>query len=485
MSVAVTESYGVASGHPLAADAGMDVLRAGGSAVDAVLAAAFAQWVVNGPLCGPGGDLFVLHVPGDGRAPVVYGGWSRTPLGFPVDGPVKPDGPRAAVVPGGLAGAAAASAGAGRLSWAGLFAAAIRLADGHAVTEWMARSYRSVLDKGHSSALAGFLDQSTAPSTGDIVSCSRFGKTMRALADGGADEFYRGALAEQIAAASTADGGYLTTDDLASIAADVRPAIVHDLGDVTAIVTPAPSQAGIVAQLMAAVAPEMSPESVAYAEATAPIVERELTNRCIVGVPGTAASVATDGEDMAAVVHSLAGVQFGTGWVVGDTGIALGNRVGTSLTTRPDLSAAHPVPGGVLPHTLSAAVFRSAGRTALVATPGGDRQVQWLAQAGQRFRRGESLEAVASGPRWFVCPEGDRFGVPGGIGSEWFLFGEPEVEWSAHSALAGYTVRRIDSVGGGVQAVERTDTGWTLASDPRSGGAARVLIRVEEETGRV
>lgn len=56
----------VASGHPLAAAAGRRVLREGGGAGDAVLAMAFTQWVVNAPLCGPGGDMFLLHVPNRG-----------------------------------------------------------------------------------------------------------------------------------------------------------------------------------------------------------------------------------------------------------------------------------------------------------------------------------------------------------------------------------------------------------------------------------
>ena len=470
----IAGAYGAASGHPLAAEAGVAALRAGGSAVDAVLAAAFAQWVVNGPLCGPGGDLFVLYAPADGQPATVFGGWSRTPLGFPVEGPVESSGPRGAVVPGSLAGAAASFAGAARLPWADLFESALRLAGGHVVTEWMARSYQLVHDRGHGAALAAFLDQDTVPRAGDTVSCTRFGRTLRAIAEGGADEFYRGALGERVVAASGADGGYLTQDDLAAMSADVGPARVHDLGDIAVIVPPAPSQAGIVPRLMAAAAPDLAPGSTAYAEATAPIAERELTDRCIVGVPGTAASVAADGTGLAAVVHSLAGVQFGTGWVAGDTGIALGNRAGTALTTRPDLPAARPVPGAQLPHTLSAAIFRTGERTALVATPGGDRQVQWLAQAGQRFRRGEPLADVATGPRWFVCPEGDRFGVPAGIGQEWFLFGEPGVEWSAADRLAGYRVRRTESVGGGIQAVEHRGGTWTFASDPRAGGEARV-----------
>ena len=452
----------------------MTTLRAGGSAVDAALAAAFAQWVVSGPLCGPGGDLVVLlvHDAADPASQITaYGGWSRTPLAFPVEGPVVAAGPTAAVVPGAVAGAAAASHAAGRLPWADLFATALRYAEGHVVTEWMHRSYQGVVDKGHGAALAAFLDQEEVPLPGDDVSCSRFGNTLSQLADAGADDFYRGKLADAITAASLEAGGYLTPDDFGAMTAEVLPAVVHTLDDLTVAVTPPPSQAVIVPQLLIAAGPQADPTAQSYAEQVAPIVERELTNRCVVGVPGTAATVAHDGVAMAAVVHSLAGVQFGTGWVAGETGIALGNRVGTSLSTRADLPAANPQPGGTLPHTLSAAVFRDARRTTLVATPGGDRQVQWLAQAGQRFRRGATVDAIASEPRWFVCPEGDRFGVPGGIGSEWFLFAEPGMQWEHEQSVAGYSVRHVSSGGGGIQAVERSADGWALATDPRMAGA--------------
>ena len=69
----------------------------------------------------------------------------------------------------------------------------------------------------------------------------------------------------------------------------------------------------------------------------------------------------------------------------------------------------------LLPHTLSAAHVEREDTWLTVATPGGDRQVQWLAQAIQRFRRGAAAAEIASAPRWFVCPEGDRFGVPAGV----------------------------------------------------------------------
>ena len=173
-------------------------------------------------------------------------------------------------------------------------------------------------------------------------------------------------------------------------------------------------------------------------------------------------------------------MQFGTGWVAGDTGVAFSNRVGTALSERPDLPGCNPRPGAVLPHTLSAAHVRrrNAPGWMTVATPGGDRQVQWLAQAIQRFRLGHGPAEIAAGPRWFVCPTGDRFGVPAGIGEPWYAFAEPGVEWYDDERLAGYEVRTVDDVGGGLQLAVATDAEQRqagiveVASDPRSGGAA-------------
>ena len=111
------------------------------------------------------------------------------------------------------------------------------------------------------------------------------------------------------------------------------------------------------------------------------------------------------------------------------------------------------------------------------ATPGGDRQVQWLAQAVQRFRHGRPASDIAAGARWFVCPEGDRFGVPAGIGSPWYAFAEPGIEWSHDARCAGYEVRPVESVGGGLQLVVHDGRSNEFASDPRGGGGVAVEER--------
>ena len=105
--------------------------------------------------------------------------------------------------------------------------------------------------------------------------------------------------------------------------------------------------------------------------------------------------------------------------------------------------------------------------------------MQWLAQAIQRFRQGSGTADIAAGPRWFVCPAGDRFGVPAGIGQRWYAFAEPGIEWRDDAQLAGYEVHTTANVGGGLQVIVGlagigggSRGGVELASDSRSGGAA-------------
>ena len=497
MNASVSGAAGVASGHRLATEAGMEALRSGGSAVDAALAAAFTQWVVNAPQCGPGGEMVAL-VAADAGSVEVYGGWSREPLaaddgaasdetGGGADGAGWPptSGPANAVVPGSLRGAEAVWRARGRLDWSDLFAGALIAAAGHTVTPRMAEVYRLVESRGHVDALRRILGDSRAPGAEATVRMPRLAATLEAVAANGPDAFYRGDLADRLVAAAEREGARLRHEDLAAVEAAVEPAQRFDLDDIVVWVPGGPSQAPITPALLAAAPPSAHPATRDFAEAVAPLTERQLTEFCARGPArpaGTAVAAAVDrGGLSATVVHSLAGVQFGTGWVAGDTGVAFSNRVGTALSDRPDLPGCNPRPGAVLPHTLSAAHVRrrrGAGWITL-ATPGGDRQVQWLAQAVQRFRQGSGAADIAAGPRWFVCPTGDRFGVPAGIGQRWYAFAEPGIEWRDDAQLAGYEVLTIASVGGGLQVIVGpagidggSREGIELASDPRSGGAA-------------
>ena len=495
----VSGSAGVASGHRLATEAGIEALRAGGSAVDAALAAAFTQWVVNAPQSGPGGEMVTLVAGAGNCAGVgveVYGGWSRAPLapaggeGAAREGWPPTSGPGNAVVPGSLRGAEAAWRAHGRLGWAELFSGALAAAAGHTVTPRMAEVYERVESRGHIDALGRMLGSGKAPRQGDTIRIPDLAGTLETVAARGADTFFLGELADRLVAAARQEGAALSHDDLGAVEATVEPALRFEIDDLVVWVPGAPSQAAITPVLLAAAPPDADPATRPFAEAVAPLTEQQLTQFCARGPArpaGTAVATALDRRGLSAtVVHSLAGVQFGTGWVAGDTGVAFSNRVGTALSERPDLPGCNPRPGAVLPHTLSSAhVRRRHGPGWMtVATPGGDRQVQWLAQAVQRFRRRADAAEIAAGARWFVCPAGDRFGVPAGIGEPWYAFAEPGIAWRDDPRLAGYGVRTTANAGGGLQLATSDDdpdegphTAAALASDPRSGGTALAVTK--------
>ena len=513
MSLTATGPAGVASSHPLAAAAGAEALSAGGSAVDAALAAAFTQWVVNAPQCGPGGEMVALVAnssgdtgdggdggdggkTGDGGDGVrVYPGWSRVPLAIsdPAEaggraasaaGWPPTSGPGNAVVPGSLRGAEAVWRAHGRLNWSDLFAGGLAAAAGHEVTPRMADVYRLVESRGHVEALQRMIGTSQAPEAGSTIRMPVLASTLAVVAAGGAGAFYHGELADRLVSAAEREGAPLRHDDLDAVDAVVEPAQRLDLGEaaeeMVVWVPGPPSQAPITLALLAAVPAGADPASRAFAEALAPLTEQQLTEFCTrapARPEGTTVSTAVDAAGMSAtVVHSLAGVQFGTGWVADGTGVAFSNRVGTALSERADLPGCNPRPGALLPHTLSAAHVKGRTGWMTVATPGGDRQVQWLAQAIQRYRLGAGAQTIASGPRWFVCPTGDRFGVPAGIGQPWYAFAEPGIEWRDDERLAGYEIKAVDSEGGGLQVVIGTDgtdgAAFRIASDHRAGGAA-------------
>lgn len=464
----------------------MEALAAGGSAVDAALAAAFTQWVVNAPQCGPGGELLALVAGADGEAVTAYGGWSRVPAAIDPAAPLTDRGPRSAAVPGALQGAEAVWNACGRLSWPDLFAAGLAAAEGHETTPRMSEVYALVKVKGFDEALVRMLGVPEPPRPGQTIRLAALAESLAEIAAHGADALYCGSLGDRVGAAAVADGAWLRREDLHAVQAVVAPAVHCRLDDIEVWAAPPPSYTPITPALLEAVSPADDPAGRAFAAAQAPLIEQRLTALCVQGSAGTTVTTAVDGEGLSAVVvHSLAGVQFGSGWVAGDTGIALSNRVGASRSNRPDLPAVHPRRGEILPHTLSAAHVRRTGpgraRWMTLATSGGDRQVQWLAQAVQRFRRDEPAVEIVSGPRWFVCPEGDRFGVPHGIGKPWYAFAEPGVEWRDDARIAGYEVKQPANVGGGLQVAIGLDGGGVeLGSDPRAAGAARAVGPVGE-----
>ncbi|MGF1661284.1 MAG: gamma-glutamyltransferase [Kineosporiaceae bacterium] len=186
-------AYGVSSGHPLATRAGMEMLERGGNAVDAVIAAAFADAVMQPASSGIGGG---------GAAIVVVDGVATNYDYRDVvnrSGTI-PDG--GAGIPGFVAGMERLHADHGSLPWADLLDPAIRIAaEGAPVSRYLAGSIGDRTGQRVTGGLAHFRRPDGAPLVeGDLLVQADLAATMRTIAAGGADAFYRGELVPELAA---------------------------------------------------------------------------------------------------------------------------------------------------------------------------------------------------------------------------------------------------------------------------------------------
>ena len=199
----------IAAGHPLTAEAGQKVLDAGGTAVDACVAAALVSWVVESPLTGPGGGGFMLtHVGGRTTVldffvtvPRAFGGRDELlALAVDFDGDTQQvfhTGPSAVAVPGTGLGLQDAHRRWGRLPWESLFADAITLArDGFELTP-VATYLLDILDPLLRHSPEG--DAMYTRRDGRMV-FPEFAATLERIAAEGADVLYHGELAARICA---------------------------------------------------------------------------------------------------------------------------------------------------------------------------------------------------------------------------------------------------------------------------------------------
>ena len=224
----------IVSGHPLASEAGRRAFERGGNIVDAMIAVSFALGVVEPEASGLGGDgTAVLYLKGMAK-PTVVEYKDQTPSHATMDNPaivrdgrVVADGPAAANIPGVVAGLdhLYRHYGSGKVSWASLIEPAIALADeGFILDEALPTSInegRHFLEK-YPAAAKIFLPGGQVPKPGDRFVNKDYAETLRAIARDGADTFYRGAIAKQIAADMAAQGGIITYADMAQYRAMER-----------------------------------------------------------------------------------------------------------------------------------------------------------------------------------------------------------------------------------------------------------------------
>ena len=224
----------VATSQPLAAQAGVEMLRKGGNAVDAALATAIALTVVEPNMNGIGSDAFAIIWDGkklhglnaSGRAPQA---WNLQR--FTGRDAMQLFGWDSVTVPGAVSAWIELSARFGKLPFMDLFVPAIMYADkGFPVSPIVARNWAAQIDKYKDSQdfANGFLPKGRPPQAGELFKFPEQAYSLTMIAASNGEAFYRGELAKRIVAHSQAQGGAMALLDLAEHRADwVEPISQH------------------------------------------------------------------------------------------------------------------------------------------------------------------------------------------------------------------------------------------------------------------
>jgi gamma-glutamyltranspeptidase/glutathione hydrolase len=522
----------VATGHTLASAAGLRVLMDGGNAVDAALAAAGVLGVVQPMMSGLGGDTFiVLWRAQEGRVYALNGSGAAphaaTPQWFTSHGhrqmPLR--GMLSASVPGAVDAMTTALArwGSGRFTLPQLLAPAIDYAEhgfpvARRVAAWIAEA-APVISRYPTTAPL-YLPGGRPPAAGDMLRNPDLARSLRAVAAGGRDEFYRGETAKRIAAYMREHGGLLTEREFGEHESEVHDPLRTDYRGYTVCTTAPPSQAVILLEMLN-ILEGFTPDELRWGTAQAihlmveakklavadrlaylgdprmvdnpleTLLSKEFAARrrreidrlaARQSVPAgalpetvgdTTYLCTADGEgNLVSMITSLSAA-FGCGEVVEGTGILLNNRAGRGFT----LEEGHPnciAPGKRTMHTLMPFLALREGRPVLAwGTPGGDGQAQWNAQAFSALVDGGlSPQTVAELPRWTSFPSTDPAHLPAPF------------ELQMEAGFSPDTLRELEGLGhvlrplaalstkGGLQVIRLGDGSYEGASDPRVDGGA-------------
>ncbi|MFT4840998.1 MAG: gamma-glutamyltranspeptidase/glutathione hydrolase [Candidatus Azotimanducaceae bacterium] len=493
----------VSSATPEATAIGVDVLRRGGNAMDAAVAISLALGVSEPAGSGIGGQVFILrHAPGEPA--VVINGSTRAPGVIPgeVTG-ADLVGRRAATVPSAVAvlDLAHRRFGSGKFSWSELVLPAAKLAE-HGVTMGPFRQ-AAVLRY----APAGFGDRGPA-----------LAATLRQIASGGAEVFYRGDLARGIAADMAANGGWMTYEDLANFPAPViQPALEGSYRGYRVHTLPPPAAGWVV--LLALNMLEQAPLEELVTEAgqidwMATALRTAHTTRMENPVgdgtqnEGRLRRYTSKEEAAARHAERLAERHVGSGEtthfsVVDGDGVmvtvtqSLNNYFGAKVAhpklgflyndymrefVRGDASHAFALAPSALPFSsMSATILSKDGKAVFgVGSPGGRRIVSAVVQVTSNWvDQDMGLEAAVAAPRIHVVPETQRLFVetafaPPVLSPDLLL----SLERRGFRVVVPHTSldrRGLSPYFGGVHAVSVTVNGPRAAADPRRDGVGTVI----------
>ncbi len=241
-----------------ASEAGLEILRAGGNAIDAAVAVGFALAVTHPAAGNLGGGGFMVIRLADGRQTVIdyreaAPGRATRDMYLDANGEPVPErsrvGALAAGVPGSVAGLARAQQRYGRLPLARVMAPAIALArDGFEVSWALSDSLATaqpLLSRFPESVRVFYGPDGTAPLPGDRLTQPDLARTLELIAQQGPDAFYKGPIADLIVAEMERSGGLITKDDLAAYAPRERDPIVGTYRGYQIVAPPPPSSGGI------------------------------------------------------------------------------------------------------------------------------------------------------------------------------------------------------------------------------------------------
>ncbi|MBV9579687.1 MAG: gamma-glutamyltransferase [Chloroflexi bacterium] len=527
-----TPAYGadgvVAAPHYLASVAGVNVLRDGGSAVDAAIAANLVMGVVWPQMCGPGGDLFaqvwsaseskLFSLNASGRA-----GQGMSVAEYRAQGlhSMPQRGIHAVTVPGAVDGWFTLHQRFGRLPMARLARDAISHArDGFRVTPFVVSAIRAsarlLADNGGGADV--FLPNGTAPAPGDALREPDLANTLKQIATQGPSLMYSGSLGARILDFVTQRGSGLTADDFAAQRADWVTPLCVDYRDAQVYQLPPNSQGVALLEMLqmldgydVATHPQTSAELVhalverkklAFADRDAYVADpaavdvpvdllldtqRALERARHIGPTAAPSHPRTvgrsvDGDtiflcaadrdgNVVSLIQSLYAA-FGSGVHVPGTGVTLHNR-GFGF----NLIEGHPnalAPGKRPMHTLMPGFATRSGQPWLAfGTRGADGQPQTGLQLLTGLLDFElDLQSAMEAPRWVHSAPGDRFPATALVLEE--RFGSPTAEDLSARGHEVLFADAVDPVMGTAQMiqVDQARGCYIASSDPRGDGVA-------------
>ena len=481
----------VAAGHPLSAEAGARVLREGGNAVDAAVAAMLTSFVAEPLLTGLGAGGYML-VAGGGEEPALLDFFVAAPGregGAQPQVPLRPVavdfgsavqvfhvGAASCAVYGAPAGVCAAVERWGSIELRELAAPAAKLArEGVALNSQQAYVTR-ILDeilRSTPECEALFAPGGKLLAEGDVLRNADLADGLERLAQEGAEPFYRGEVAARVSDWIAERGGTLGAADLATYEAVVREPVSVGYRDRRVLTNPPPSAGGtLLAYSLSLLDRDAPPPTLAAIVAAMEAAQRERTPAFLDGLSdegflsqffasrlgSTTHISALDHEGRACSVTATNGE--GSAMVVPGTGIHVNNIMGEE-----DLSPLgfhrHP-PGRRMPSMMAPTVVLRGDEVELVLGSAGSNRIRsaLLQTIVGVVDRGLLVEDAVRAPR-VHCEQGA-------------IYAEPGIDLTSLEADGGEVVRfeEINLFFGGVQAVQRTDDGVLGAGDPRRGGVA-------------